>query len=854
MEEHTPMSEVDLVDSLRRIGQPVDNVKLELSTRFLSHFSEQLYSSPQKAFEELISNGWDACATRIDVFLPEDLNAENAAFAVLDNGESMDSSGLKQLWQVAKSPKAGATNRINRGRAVIGKFGIGKLSTYVLASKMTHICMAPDGTIRFVTMDYPGKLGGADENDDKLVRDVSLQMYTAGWDELRALLADFPWGSLLIQIIEDRFPTAESEEGDGQDEFMTGETGFVPPGPGTWTLVLLTGLKELGRSMKAGVLKRMLRSRLPLGSGMAVYVNNEKISSSKIVKEVAKDWVIGPDLPVAEVTYRDSTDQTRTDAITVSQNPPGVDIPGLGRVTGRIRLYRERIAGGISEEVAFSHGFHVNVLGRIVNHDDPFFGLTDLSHSVWSRFRMTVRADGMDEFLTTSRESLKDLPPVRAFRDFLMRCFNVARTEYNKADKDSIHDTSDLLLRAFGPKSLSPLRDFVTATLDGDQEPIDQLIELVSTGEDGDAAAEWRQRTGSSLRESLRNVRWENRGGQTSISVFRPANSQFLLNSEHPFSLEHSSKAEKRVVEEMALVNFLADVYALDVGVPAATMRSVLAYREDLLKLRSYESRRSALLLAEMLRDSQRDGDFKKLEKAMGNALRCLGFDVVEMAASGEPEGVAYAKPIPYTDKGYLYSFTFDAKSTKKETAATNNLNHARLSLHRDDNNADYQLTVAPGFQGGRLPELNKREGVTTMLAADLAKLLRYTAEFGAIPLEKLREIFNHDNPDELSQWVDDLEGWIREKQKISMGDFIKFLVEETQGVEESLPIGMLAAVLRRNKGIKISENDIRSLALGLSVLLPELVSLDQQNIVIGVSPERLADAFKKQVESIKDI
>ena len=40
------------------IGTKTTDISVEISTRFLEHFSEQLYSSPQKAFEELIANGW----------------------------------------------------------------------------------------------------------------------------------------------------------------------------------------------------------------------------------------------------------------------------------------------------------------------------------------------------------------------------------------------------------------------------------------------------------------------------------------------------------------------------------------------------------------------------------------------------------------------------------------------------------------------------------------------------------------------------------------------------------------------------------------------------------------------------
>ena len=155
------------------VGEFKSNISVEISTRFLEHFSEQLYSSPQKAFEELISNGWDAGATFVDVFVPDNLNSEEATLTVLDNGASMDEEGLKTLWKIAFSPKE--QQRVQYGRQVVGKFGIGKLSTYVLANRLTYICKAEDGVIRRVTMDY----GSIDnQNDpDKLVSDLDLEMF-----------------------------------------------------------------------------------------------------------------------------------------------------------------------------------------------------------------------------------------------------------------------------------------------------------------------------------------------------------------------------------------------------------------------------------------------------------------------------------------------------------------------------------------------------------------------------------------------------------------------------------------------------------------------------------------------------
>ncbi len=163
------------------IGTPSGKIAVELSTRFLEHFSEQLYSSPQKAFEELISNGWDAGADFVDVRIATDLGHPAATLAVLDNGSSMNEEGLKELWHIASSPKKNTP--ILYGRPVIGQFGIGKLATYVLANKLTYICKAADGVIRRVTMNY-ASLRREKEDEERFVRDLELDIYTVSQSDV----------------------------------------------------------------------------------------------------------------------------------------------------------------------------------------------------------------------------------------------------------------------------------------------------------------------------------------------------------------------------------------------------------------------------------------------------------------------------------------------------------------------------------------------------------------------------------------------------------------------------------------------------------------------------------------------
>ena len=90
-----------------------------------------------------------------------------------------------------------------------------------------------------------------------------------------------------------------------------------------------------------------------------------------------------------------------------------------------------KISGGKSEERGASNGFHVNVLGRVVNQGDPSFGEENLNHAAWARFRMTVRADELNQYLTTNREQFKERRGLKIFRAFLRRVFNKARTAYD---------------------------------------------------------------------------------------------------------------------------------------------------------------------------------------------------------------------------------------------------------------------------------------------------------------------------------------------------------------------------------------------------------------------------------------
>jgi hypothetical protein len=352
------------------VGHVKTSIPVQISTRFLEHFSEQLYSSPQKAFEELISNGWDAGADFVDIHVSPNLSSPDATMAVLDNGASMDEQGLRELWHIAFSPKTGQPQQ--HGRQVVGKFGIGKLATYVLASRLTYICKAADGVIRRVTMDY----GEVDRTAaaDKLISDLSLELYEVDEGDLETAVRSVVAGDQLLKAIRDGVqPNTGAPMADV--DFGAPVSVLQRQTAGTWTLVVLSGLKPTGRELKVGVLRRMLEAALPMSSEMIIRINGEPLTSTKLATAVAKAWTIGPALGIEEIDL-DEGDPDDEPAANGSGAGPGakiditsgaaplpyIDIPEIGRVTGCVRLYEEKISGGKSEERGASNGFFINVL------------------------------------------------------------------------------------------------------------------------------------------------------------------------------------------------------------------------------------------------------------------------------------------------------------------------------------------------------------------------------------------------------------------------------------------------------------------------------------------------------------
>ena len=216
----------------------------------------------------------------------------------------------------------------------------------------------------------------------------------------------------------------------------------------------------------------------------------------------------------------------------------------------------------------------------------------------------------------------------------------------------------------------------------------------------------WREDTAENIKNALGQVKYERLDAKSFVK-FRIKDSSVVVNKEHPFVIEHSrSKAEKELIRTVAMISLLADVYALDIGIDPDRLQSVRDYRDKLMRFQALQRRQSGILIARLLKETEHDSvNSKRLEKAVADALRHLDFDVTELGQSGQPEGIAKAfttptrgQPTKEDPQPPLYSFSFDAKSSKHQVAKTGNLSLDAVAEHRDRYNANHALVVAPGF------------------------------------------------------------------------------------------------------------------------------------------------------------
>ena len=391
------------------LGRETDRIPVRLSHRIITLFSEGLYTSPNKAIEELVANSFDAGAETVHVVTSLGGGGDGDTIAVFDDGEGMDGSGLKSHWLIGRTNKRSLSSA-PRGRLQIGKFGIGKLATYVLANRLTHISRqgkkyySASMNFREISSDADREGGGE--------RQIEIPLRTLTDSEARKAVG--MWA------------------GSGQLR-KSGMGLFGKGSPRSWTVSIMSDLKPMAGEIRIGMLVWILRTALPLRSDFKVWLNGNEIRPSKADRSPVVRRIIGKDLadlgPV-KIAAKKSTDASLPRS---SEHRFGLDVEGLGRITGYAEAYDAPL-GGKSDVWGRSSGFFVYARGRLVNAADGHFGIlpNELRHGTFSRFRAVVHIDKLDDDLRSSREAIGDGATLHTAQDVLRAIFNAVRNDLDE--------------------------------------------------------------------------------------------------------------------------------------------------------------------------------------------------------------------------------------------------------------------------------------------------------------------------------------------------------------------------------------------------------------------------------------
>lgn len=719
-----------VAESLKEFSEQEKAAEVTLSQGLVTLLSEQLYKSPMKAIEELVVNSFDADATecRLAVSPPSDLVQQKHAFvAVYDNGKGMDVEGLVDLWCIGRSRKRDSDYKKRFQRTQIGKFGIGKLASYAVAHRLTYVTRSASELLA-VSMDFR-RFSAPDRSSTSAI-DLPIVRIT-NWD---GLLSDSRFEAVIDAA---KLPSEAFDEE-------------------TWTLALLEDLKNKSAEIKQGRLRWVLATAMPLRPDFRLFLNGEEIKSSKeeYKKIVEFDVADLPDGRLSTLRKKTSQDWRRENGALASDSFPA-------GIRGSV-IVCERSLKGKSDDLQRSYGFFIRVRGRLINEDDPLFGLDPLSHQTFNCFRADIDVDDLDAYLLSSREEIEAATIERDLKALLEQLFNEARQRRDDHYESIFRkeETKREGERPFiAPRLVEhPVADVLASSPDmkggtdadenwfylqvEDQVEISSLLHQLYAGE----------------RKPYR-YDYENLGQNSRMVKFDVQNAKFTLNCDHEYVKANADDGRsKRVLEDLVTAEALLEVYLREENVPAHVVGEILERRDSLLRGLAKDHAISLAAIAGELRDAA--ADQYNLEVALVRAARGLGFVAKHISGSGEPDGIARWIDYPQGES----KITLEAKSSKGEPSLAQ-LDFAGLAEHVQSPKYQAQgcLLVAPAYPGstkggGSAAATRATENRISCWTIDqLARVVEQAEMRHVTPNDVLNVVLNAFTPDDVSQAVDNL-------------------------------------------------------------------------------------------------
>lgn len=273
-------------------GLPKFTMEFEPTT--IEHLGLKLYSSLPPVIAELVSNAWDADATRVEITFPTASLTEASDVVVRDYGSGMDATAIQEEYlRIGRNRRRERdTDRSPGGRKVTGSKGLGKLSAFGVASQLEVRTIA-NGFGVCISLDY---------------------------EEMKKWPRGTPYEPKVVE----------------------GRSGPTSEGPGTE--VRIRGLRRTRAIEDSWIRQELARRFTIIGHGFEVIVNGTPIKpSDRRLKEACKKW-----WDVKELDGHGVVDTVNKWEVTgwigvvakASQTDRGVDIFARGKVVELDSMFR----------------------------------------------------------------------------------------------------------------------------------------------------------------------------------------------------------------------------------------------------------------------------------------------------------------------------------------------------------------------------------------------------------------------------------------------------------------------------------------------------------------------------------
>ena len=521
---------------------------------------------------------------------------------------------------------------------------------------------------------------------------------------------------------------------------------------------------------------------MPLKTEFKLYLNGDQVESSKEdYKEIVSFKLA--ELPQSRLDelQKETGEKWRVenDALKSSSFESGI--------SGQVVVTEQKLVGK-SDDIGRSHGFFVRAVNRLINYDDPLFGLTALQFGVFNRFRADIYVDDLNKVLKASRETIEESKLKDRFQKLLRIVWREAEQRYNKYQREQEGEGSQREgKKNFVPQLLveQPIADALTTQRykPGGAEADDSwfYFDKPQEAEAALLAQKYYTEERKLYKHEYRSLHDYRSLGETARLVkFEPSTSTFLLNENHELVQEYrSDDRAKSLLEDVATAEALLEVYLYEAEVPDETIGEVLERRDKLLRSLAKDRSFSLETISRTLRDVT--ADEHELEISLVVVARALGFVANQISGPKEPDGIAKFTDYPEGTKTII----LEAKSSTKVPSLAA-IDFAGLDEHRKRHNADGCLLVAPSY-----PNLSNDDSAASFRANE-ARISCWTVSQLADFVEAAES--RHFTAQQLLDIV------LNKFRPAEVEEAVKQLLEEPVWSQRDLYIAVLAA-LRKLEG-----------------------------------------------------